>query len=215
MHKVQHKPINIQVRDPIQKEQKGLESVVVWRTGLSGVPPDSVRCTRTVQVSTSHSQENTGALHYNSLNCPVCQRATAIQRATVDSDGEQWNTVRGRSQSNEVRGAPDCPVWHWTVWCRKRTKPQRSTELRTLIVGWRGGAPDSLQCLSGGAPDCLVRPSPAASPTATLVVEGYKYPPNHHNSKHPRFLNITFNTRALATIQKIKASPSPQFTSNS
>ena len=23
-------------------------------------------------------------------------------------------------------------------------------------------------------------------------------PPNHHNSKHPRFLNITFNTRALA-----------------
>jgi hypothetical protein len=25
VHKVQHKPINIQVRDPIQKEQKGLE----------------------------------------------------------------------------------------------------------------------------------------------------------------------------------------------
>jgi hypothetical protein len=43
-----------------------------------------------------------------------------------------------------------------------------------------------------------VRPSTAASPTATLVVEGYKYPPNHHNSKHPRFLNITFITRALA-----------------
>jgi hypothetical protein len=59
-----------------------------------------------------------------------------------------------------------------------------------------GGAPDNLQCLSGGAPDCPVRPSPAASPTATLVIEGYKYP-NHHNSKHPRFLNITFNTRAL------------------
>jgi hypothetical protein len=38
MHKVQHKPINIQVRDPIQKEQKGLECVVVWRTGLSGAP---------------------------------------------------------------------------------------------------------------------------------------------------------------------------------
>jgi hypothetical protein len=42
-----------------------------------------------------------------------------------------------------------------------------------------------------------VRPSLAASPTATLVVEGYKYP-NHHNSKHPRFLSVTFNTRALA-----------------
>jgi hypothetical protein len=31
---------------------------------------------------------------------------------------------------------------------------------------------------------------------ATLVVEGYKYP-NPHNSKYPRFLSITFNTRAL------------------
>jgi hypothetical protein len=26
--------------------------------------------------------------------------------------------------------------------------------------------------------------------------------PNHHNSKHPRFLNITFNTRALAFTPK-------------
>jgi hypothetical protein len=43
-------------------------------------------------------------------------------------------------------------------------------------IGRRGGAPDNLQCMSGGAPDCPVRPSPAASPTATLVVEGYKYP---------------------------------------
>jgi hypothetical protein len=42
--KVQHKPINIQVRDPIQKEQNRLECDVVWRTGVSGVPPDSVRC---------------------------------------------------------------------------------------------------------------------------------------------------------------------------
>jgi hypothetical protein len=33
VHKVQHKPINIQVRDQIQKEQKGLECAVVWRTG--------------------------------------------------------------------------------------------------------------------------------------------------------------------------------------
>jgi hypothetical protein len=60
--------------------------------------------------------------------------------------------------------------------CRKETKLQRSTSLRTLTVGWRGGSPDSEQDLSGGAPDCPVRPSPAASLMATLVVEGYKYP---------------------------------------
>jgi hypothetical protein len=55
VHKVQHKPINSQVRDLIEKEQKGLECVVVWRTGLSGVPLDSVRRTRAVQGPTKHS----------------------------------------------------------------------------------------------------------------------------------------------------------------
>jgi hypothetical protein len=80
VHKVQHKPINIQVRDPIEKDQKGLECAVVWRTRLSSVPPDSVRSTRTVQGQTSHSRENSGALRYNSPNCMVSQRAMATQR---------------------------------------------------------------------------------------------------------------------------------------
>jgi hypothetical protein len=96
---------------------------------------------------------------------------------------EQWLSARNgrlwwmnsavqyhdKSQSRKSEG-------HWTVRCHKRTKLQRSTPFRTLTVGWRGGAPDKEQCLSGGAPDCLVCPSPAASPTATKVVGGYKYP---------------------------------------
>jgi hypothetical protein len=35
---------------------KETECALVWRTGLSGVPPDSVRCTRTIQSPTSHSR---------------------------------------------------------------------------------------------------------------------------------------------------------------
>jgi hypothetical protein len=62
------------------------------------------------------------------------------------------------------------------IRCGKETKLQRSTELQTLTVGWRGGSLDSEQDLSGGAPDCPVHPSTAASPTTSLVVEGYKYP---------------------------------------
>jgi hypothetical protein len=31
--------------------------------------------------------------------------------------------------------------------------------------------------VSGGAPDCPLRPSTAATPNGCLVVEGYKYPP--------------------------------------
>jgi hypothetical protein len=187
VHKVQHKPINIQVGDPIQKKQKWLECVVVWRTGLFGVPPNSVRCTRTVQGPTSHSRENAGALRYNSPDCPVCQRATAIQRATVDSDGwtVQHSTtaeVRAVSQrGTELSGAA------------RGQSLQRPTRLQTLTVGWRGGAPDSLQCLS-------VTPMThrQQSPQRLLWWLRAINTPNHHNSKHPSFLNITFNTRALA-----------------
>jgi hypothetical protein len=105
--KVQHKPINIQVRDPIQKEQKGLECAVVWRTGLSGVPPDSVWCTRTVQGPTSHSRVFAGALRYNSPNCMVSQRGNGYLRATIDSDSA---TVSQQKSEQRVRGAADCPV---------------------------------------------------------------------------------------------------------
>jgi hypothetical protein len=150
---------------------------VVWHTGLSGVPPDSVRCTRTVQGPSSHSRVFASALYYNSSDCSVSQRAMAIcaQRSTIKVP-TKWTVQRQKSEPRSQR-APDCPVWHRTVRCHKETKLQWSTLLQTLTVRWCGGAPDNLQCMSGGAPDWPVRPSPAASPTTTLVVESYKYPP--------------------------------------
>jgi hypothetical protein len=83
---------------------------VDWRTGLSGVPPDSVRCIRTIQGSTSHSRENAGTLRYNSPDCPVSQRSNDYLRATVDSDS---GIVKRRSQSSESEG-------HRTVRCTTR-----------------------------------------------------------------------------------------------
>jgi hypothetical protein len=174
--KVQHKPINIQVRDPIQKEQK--EPSVLW----SGAP-DCPVCHRTVSGAPRPYRVQTATLGFSQARSAIIHRtvrcATELSgepagngylRATVDCKST-WRREQcsGRSQSREVRG-------HRTVRCRKDTKLQRSTSLRTLTVGWRGGTPDSEQCLSGGAPDCPVRPSPAASPTTTLVVDGYKYP---------------------------------------
>jgi hypothetical protein len=106
-----------------------------------------------------------------------------LTRATVDSGA--W-TVRARSQSRSQRHTRKCPVWHRTIRCHKKTTAPTVDCSRTLTVGWRGGAPDSLQCLSGGAPDCPVRPSTAAIPNDHLVVGGYKYPqpPQHQASKH-------------------------------
>jgi hypothetical protein len=52
---------------------------------------------------------------------------------------------------------------------------------------------------------CPVHPSTAAIPNGLLVVEGYKYHPNHHNSKHPSFLKFPFNTRASAFTPRHKS----------
>jgi hypothetical protein len=50
MPKVQHKPIKRSELGFKREEQKKPKRTLVWRTGLSGVPSDSVRCTRAVQA---------------------------------------------------------------------------------------------------------------------------------------------------------------------
>jgi hypothetical protein len=116
-----------------RKEQKKPKSTLVWRTGLSGVPSDSVRCTRTVQVQTLHLQVSLAPLRYNSPDCPVHQRSNGYQ-----CNGQlQWTpanaTVRGQfaqksEQPPEAHRTVNstCPVRHQTVQCHKKTKLQRS-----------------------------------------------------------------------------------------
>jgi hypothetical protein len=123
-----------------RKEQKKPKRTLVWRTGLSDVPLDSVRCTRAVQMRTRHLRVSTALLRYNSPDCPVCHRtvqctsgATA-PRATVDCNGHlQSATVCGQfvqksEQPPEAHRTvhSTCLVWHRTVRCHKKTKLQRS-----------------------------------------------------------------------------------------
>jgi hypothetical protein len=126
---------------------------LIWSKDLSVLwfgAPDSVLCTMPVQIRSTHSRENTGALRYNSPDCPVCHRtvrwangvmATCVQRSTLTA-----LQCRGRSQSSGSEG-------HRTVRCHKQTKAPTVNCSRTLMVGWRGGTPDTEQCMSGGAPD--------------------------------------------------------------
>jgi hypothetical protein len=122
---------------------------------------------------------------------PVEQRLPA---PTVDS-AKCYSELQYRDRSQR---APVCPVWHRTVWCSKTTDSSNGQLLRTLTDTLTWHASDNAQCLSGGAPDCPVRPSPAALANDYKVVGGYKYPPNYHILWYPSFLKITFNTRALA-----------------
>jgi hypothetical protein len=124
---------------------------------------------QTPQLRISQTQ-----LCYNSPDCLVCHRtvrctsgATTIcaQRSTLTD--EQCSTIPQQKSEQQVRGAPECPVWHQTVRCHMRTKPPTVDQLQALTTRWRGSAPD-----------CPVRPSPAAFSNSYNLVGGYKYHPN-------------------------------------
>jgi hypothetical protein len=122
--KVQQKPIKRSKLGFKIKERKKPKRTLVWRTGLSGVPPDIVRCTRVDQLQTLHLRVFPGALRYKSPDCLVCHQTV---RCTKQSNGYQCN---GRLHS-------------------ALTELQFVAEVR---AGARG-APDSEPCLSG-APRC-------------------------------------------------------------
>jgi hypothetical protein len=92
---------------------------MVWHTGLSGAPPDSVRCTRVNQLELATFGFLEKPLCYNSLDYPVwhwtvrcakrsndCQRNGRVQRSADTA------TVRGQftQRQQAPEGTPDCLV---------------------------------------------------------------------------------------------------------
>jgi hypothetical protein len=53
------------------------KGTLVWRTGLSGVPPDSVRCTRELEVelATFGKMGGRSAIIHWTVRCAMCQRS--------------------------------------------------------------------------------------------------------------------------------------------
>jgi hypothetical protein len=139
---VQHKPIKRSKLGFKRKEQKKPKRTLVWRTGLSGVPLDSVRCTRgdRLKLFTFGFLESRSAIIHRIVRCatglsgvPPEQR---LSSATVNSNGRQQREQCVDS-SRRVRAALE-------------------------------GALDSEQCLSGATPDCLV-PQDVRAPTVETV----------------------------------------------
>jgi hypothetical protein len=135
---------------------------------------------QTLQLRFSQAQ-----LRYNSPDCPMCHQtvqctsgATAIytQRSTLQS--EQCNSdvrVDGQRGTGLSSVTPDCPVPHEDKASNGRPALGPNDKMT-----WRctGHCPVAHRALSGGAPDCSVRPSPAAFFNGYNLVGGYKYHPN-------------------------------------
>jgi hypothetical protein len=69
--KVQHKPIKVQEMVQIKRAKDNPKAALVWRNGLSGVPPDSVRCTRepNSELATFGNSGSHSAIIHRTVRC--------------------------------------------------------------------------------------------------------------------------------------------------
>jgi hypothetical protein len=178
--KVHNKPIKRPRKGSNKESKRHPKGTLVWRTGLSGVPPDSVRCTRALdaELATFGKFQGRSAIIHRTVRC--ASGATATSRATVVYNRIQCATVRARVIARTV-GAPDSlqdlsgapPDSPETPQVRAPTvEPQQSADV--------AGAPDSVRWRTGlsGAP------CDSTLPTTIFGGWGYKYP------NHPTFNGI-------------------------
>jgi hypothetical protein len=160
----------------------------------------TVRCTRVDRLQTLHLRVSEAAIRYKSTDCPVghqtvrcASRATARQRnGQLQWSTDNW-TVRGQFAQSQSSARRRTRQWTVTVWCDTGLSGAPGCQSsngrnRQNPNGW-------VMWLAHRTVRCAHRQQP--SPTAVLVV-GAINTPNHHHSRHPSFLNFTFNARASA-----------------
>jgi hypothetical protein len=141
------------------KESKGQpKATLVWRTGLSGAPPDSVRCTRKLEAQLftfGNFQRRSAKIHrtvrWVTRQCPV---HTGLSGVTAEQQllRAQRSTATHLMRACARRGAEHawvahrtayraCPVHHRTARRAHKTELQRSTDVASAPdnVRWRTG----------------------------------------------------------------------------
>jgi hypothetical protein len=125
------------------KRSKELECAENWRTGLSGVPPDSVRCTRIVhsEPATLGNSRAPSAIIHRTVRCVSGQQLSSANGRLYKV--LQWDTMPRQKSEQQSHRAPDCPVPQedkaptidrapnpngWVMW--------RLTGQRTVHVRW-------------------------------------------------------------------------------
>jgi hypothetical protein len=139
--KVQHKPRKSPRKGSNKKSKRQPKAALVWRTGLSGVPPDSVRCTREL---------NSKLLSFRNLGS-----SSAIIHRTVRCSTGLFGAPSGATAPS-ANGRLQRLQWTGTVPTARAESEQAS-----------GSAPDSEQHLSGAPSDCSVAPLSEAPTVGT------------------------------------------------
>jgi hypothetical protein len=194
--KVQHKPIKSPRKGSNKKSKRQPKVALVWRTGLSGVPPDSVWCTREInsKLATFGNLGSHSTIIHQTVRCAKRSNGYPRQRssATATVNSEQCR-LRTQSQSRHQMAHRTvnrtCPVHHQTVRWPHMSELQRSEPNR--LVTW----------LAHRTVRCAIQQKP--SPTTILVVGAINTPqPPHFNAS--KFSAIKPHTRALDFISRHK-----------
>jgi hypothetical protein len=146
------------------KESKGQpKAAMVWRTGLSGAPPDSVRCTRGLQAElfTFGNSQRRFAIIHRTVRCTTGQCPGPQGRATLNSPASDFRSAIIHRT---------CPVSQRSngYFARNdRLQRIKCASARAEDRARAGGTPNSLQDLSGAPPGSQAGPQDRAPTVGT------------------------------------------------
>jgi hypothetical protein len=107
--KVHNKPIKGPRKDSNKVSKRQPKGTLVWRTGLSGVPPDSVRCTRALEAEllTFGKMGGRSAIIHRTVRCHTGLSGVPAEQRLLRANGRlQTHSLRysaRQSQSSDRR----------------------------------------------------------------------------------------------------------------
>jgi hypothetical protein len=164
--KFHNKPIQVKRKGSNKGSKRQPKCALVWRTGLSGAPPDSVRCTRELhsELLTFGNSRSHSAIIHRTVWCTTGLSGVPAEQRLLRANGRLQNAFNALQCAPELEQRQtahrtvysDCPVHHRTVRWPRRQKLQRSNP--NGRVTWLAH-----RTVFGGAPDSPVRHATAAS----------------------------------------------------
>jgi hypothetical protein len=127
--KVHNKPIKRPRKGSNKDSKRQPKGTLVWRIGLSGAPPDIVRCTRALEaeLATFGKFRGRSAIIHRTVRCASGATATSRQRSTATA----FNALQCAPESEHAQLAHrtvyrTCPVHHRTAQRPHQSELQRS-----------------------------------------------------------------------------------------
>jgi hypothetical protein len=142
--KVHNKPIKRPRKGSNKKSKRQPKCALVWRTGLSGVPPDSVRCTRELnsKLLTFGNSGSRSAIIHRTVRC-----STGLSGVPAEQ-----RLLRANDRLQRSLNALQCAAKRAEVRARDRRRTGQST--------------GHVQCTTGLSGGPVVRSSNGQNPTA-------------------------------------------------